>query len=446
MPHFGIDSYAANVLWLLELITFALSVFWRPAIGLYVLVPLLPLQTLRYRLHGYFLGDQVVDVLLLGCMIGLKLKKQHIFMRTPLTALLFVYMGFTYLSLVRGSFFLNGPLPLWFNDPRLSEWKNNVVDLALIFFVTVSAIRTKRQMGIMVLAMSVGFLLVAKGFHNTIGDRDFSAFSYDLRDSGPLGWAGVNGLAAFAAQVSVFIAGLFLLEKKTLRKMAYLAVISAGVYCLIFALSRGGYAAFLIALIYLGFTRSRILLVGTAVFLLSWQTLVPAAVRERISMTKDDEGQLDHSAAARVSLWQEAMGVFQADPIFGTGFNTYAYGSHVGGYGDTHNLFVKILVETGLSGLLLFLALLRKLFHIGWRLYRTATDSFLKSVGLGLSAMMVAVFVGNLFGDRWMYFQITGYTYAAAALAANALRLAEDSRTADTTLPESVEALEIQPA
>jgi O-antigen ligase len=135
---------------------------------------------------------------------------------------------------------------------------------------------------------------------------------------------------------------------------------------------------------------------------------------------------MDHSAASRLSLWEEAMQVFQADPIFGTGFNTYAYGSHVGGYGDTHNVFVKVLVETGLVGLLLFLAIFFKLFKVGFRLYRTATDSFFKSIGLGFSALMITAFIANLFGDRWMYFEITGYTFAFAALAVRAQQMTDE--------------------
>jgi O-antigen ligase len=340
---------------------------------------------------------------------------------------LWIYIAFTYISLVRGSFFLGRGLPLWFDDLRLSEWKNYVVDLSLMFFLTVSTIRTRRQMGILLVAMCLGSLLVTKSFHSTIQSRDFSAFSDSLREEGPLGFAGVNGLAAFAAQVSIFVTGLFLAERRSFARLGYLGVIAANVYCLIYALSRGGYAAFLAGILYLGVVRSRLLLVGLALFLLGWQGLVPPAVRERIYMTQDEQGEVEHSAAVRFSLWDEALQVFQADPVFGTGFNTYEYGSHVEGFGDTHNVFVKVLVETGVTGLVIFLAIFGELFQIGYRLYRTASDSFFKSIGLGLSGLMVAALFANFFGDRWMYFQITGYTYAFAALAVRAQQLSEES-------------------
>ena len=426
--HLGLEGVVPTTLWLAEILFFFLSIFKEPTLGLYLLVPLLPLETVRYRLHGYFLGAQFVDVLLLGVILGLMRQGRAMLSKTPLNALLFVYIAYTYLSLVRGSYFLDIGLPLWFSDPRLSDWKNFVIDLSIIFFVTTSAIRTKRQMGFLLLTMCFGALLVTKNFHNTIADRDYSSFSYSLRDSGTLGGAGVNGLAAFEAQISVLLIGLVLVERKVLARFGYLAVIGGSIYCLLFALSRGGYAALLIGMSYLGIVRNRLLLVGVVGFLLVWQSFVPAAVRERVYMTEEN-GVVDHSAEARLSLWDEAMGVFKADPVFGTGFNTYKYESHVGGYGDTHNLFIKVLVETGLCGLLLFLAIFYKLFQIGFRLHRTASDPFLKSIGLGFSGLMLTALVANFFGDRWMYFQITGYTFAFAALAVRAQQLTDEDGT-----------------
>ena len=125
----------------------------------------------------------------------------------------------------------------------------------------------------------------------------------------------------------------------------------------------------------------------------------------------------------------------KADPIFGTGFNTYSYGEHIGGYGDTHNLYVKVLVETGLAGLILFLSILYRLYKLGFQLYQTGSDSFLMSLGLGFAGLMVTAVMANLFGDRWMYFQITGYTYAFAALTVRGLELSAEPDSERTNEP-----------
>src|SRR5438477_6942244 len=160
--HLGLEGIVPTTLWIAEFVFFFLSIFWRPSAGLYLAIPLMPLQTVRYKLHGYFLGEQFTDLLLLGVILGLRRQGRPIFAKTPLNTLLFIYIIFTYFSMVRGSFFLGMDLPLWFSDPRVSDWKNYVVDLALIFFVTVSAIRTKKEMGWLIVAMCLGSLLVAK--------------------------------------------------------------------------------------------------------------------------------------------------------------------------------------------------------------------------------------------------------------------------------------------
>lgn len=429
--HTGLEGIVPNLLWIVEISFFFLSIFKEPALGIYVLIPLLPLESVRYRLHGYILGAQYVDVLLLGVILGLRRRGLPVFPETPIRKLLFLYIAFTYLAMVRGSFFLDTSLPIWFSDRRVSDWKNAVVDLSLMFLVSTSAIRTMKQMKYLLTAMCVGVLLLVKNFHGEMADRDFSSFSYNLRDAGAMGGAGVNGLAAFAAQVAVFLVALYLFEKRPIRKVALLAPIVGSMYCVLFALSRGAYAALLIGLIFLGIVRSRLLLLAVAIFLVTWQSVVPTAVRERIFMTKDASGEIDHSAEARLDLWEEAMQAFQSNPIFGEGFNTYAYRSHVGGYGDSHNLYVKALVETGVIGLLLLVAIFGKLLQMGYRLFRSATDPFLKAVGLGFAGLMLAVLLGNFFGDRWMYFQITGYTYAFAAMVVRAQAMTDEGSQED---------------
>src|SRR5208283_1728487 len=154
------------------------------------------------------------------------------------------------------------------------------------------------------------------------------------------------------------------------------------------------------------------LLVLLALFLVTWTSLVPLAVQQRVYMTYDqNSGELDHSAAVRVSLWEEAKPVFDSNPVFGSGFDTYAYTGHLNGYRDSHNLFVKVLVETGVVGFLLFLSILAKSFRVGYRLFRQAQDDFLASLGLGLSVWVVCAAVANLFGDRWTFLQVNGFMW-----------------------------------
>src|SRR5438876_9431686 len=114
---------------------------------------------------------------------------------------------------------------------------------------------------------------------------------------------------------------------------------------------------------------------------MSWQSHVPNAVKQRVAITYQEGEGLDSSAEEGVTIWEDAVHVFNEDPILGTGFNTYAYMGRVGGYTDTHNYYLKILIETGLVGLLIFLWLLGVACKVSWRLFSMANGPFRRVLG-----------------------------------------------------------------
>jgi O-antigen ligase len=251
-----------------------------------------------------------------------------------------------------------------------------------------------------------------------------------------MGYAGVNGLAAFEAQAAAFLLAMAFLEKRFWYRIGYLSLAVYSVLCLMYSLSRGAYAAFLAAWIFLGAVKQRTLLVLLALFVMVWTTVVPNAVVMRVQMTKDQDGRIDHSSELRIALWEDAMQLIRDNPITGTGFNTYAYMHRVGTYADTHNYYIKVLVETGVVGLLLFVWLLTKSMRRGWVLFRRASDPFFRGLGLGLMGWVTACAVSNGFGDRWTYLQIQGFFWVLAALVARGWMLHEESASEDASLVE----------
>jgi len=428
MIHFGLESYIPYVLYCMGLVAFLLSVLWRPIVGIYYLIPLIPLQTLRYHMIGLPLGQSVVDITLLGVVLGLAMGQGSIIQRTPWNLLLAVYAGFTFVSLCMGSSYLHASLPFSLSDPRLSDWKNYMV-MPAILFVVAAAVKERQDMKVVVLLMCAATLMLDRSFWDTVSGRDFSSFSYDLRDEGGMGYAGVNGLAVFEAQISAFLVALASGEKTRLRKLGYIGLAVFSALCLMYSLSREGYLALLVGCLFLGLAKERKLLIGLAIFACTWTSLVPGAVKQRVLMTYDQsEGKLDHSAQVRVDLWEEAQQIFESSPLIGVGFDTYAYTEHVHNYKDSHNIYVKILTETGIVGVLLFLCLLGKGFATGFRLFRRARDPFLSSLGLGLAAWVVCAAIANFFGDRWTFLQVNGYMWVIAGMVVRGLML-EESRS-----------------
>ena len=206
--------------------------------------------------------------------------------------------------------------------------------------------------------------------------------------------------------------------------MCYVLV-AATVFATMYTFSRGGYLAVLMAVFVLALLKDRKLLIVLGVFLVTWEGVVPTAVRERVTMTQDSNGQLEDSARERVELWQNAEDAFARSPILGNGFATFQYGQHVDALKDTHNWYVKVLVETGLVGFVFALLLLWQMVALPWRLFRQSKDPLYEGLGLGLLLAVSACMVANLFGDRWTYVEITGILWILVGATLRALQLNE---------------------
>jgi O-antigen ligase len=427
--NFGLEGYVGYGLYAAAVLAFLLSVFRRPVIGLYFLVPLLPLQTIRYRLNSLPLGESVVYIILIGVFLGLLRKGSPIVTGSAWAKLLCVYVIFTLVSLWTGAFYLGFPPPLP-GDQRFKDWLAYMT-MPAIFFAAAAAVESVREMKIIVLLMCLATLQLDRSFYNSVRGRDFSSYSEDLRQTmsagGSMGYAGVNGLAAFEAQAATFLLAMAAFEKRVAVKLAYSGLAFYSALCLMYSLSRGGYVAFVAGWLFIGLMKQRTLLVAMGLFILTWTAVVPNAVVERVEMTKSRDGQLDHSAELRVAIWEDAVGIIRDNAWFGTGFNTYPYMGRVGSYQDTHNYYLEVLVETGAAGMLLFLCLLFGSAWKGWRLSRRAADPLIRGLGLGLSGWVVASAAANAFGDRWTYLQIQGFFWVIAGLVTRGLAM-EDSR------------------
>jgi putative inorganic carbon (hco3(-)) transporter len=407
------SSIAGKALLLYGVVVFSVvaSLLWKSEIGLYLLAFLLPLQTTRYHLHGLPFGGNVVDILLLSCLVGAVLRPQTPLARNPKVLGFLGFMAvFYYLSLWRGAFFLGGILPLWINDPRLVDYKNIMV-MPMLTVAAIVTLRTRKQFAIILLLCCAASAIVDYSYFKSAAGRDFTHYSEDTRDAGPLGYAGENGLASYQVEITLCLLPLLMVPRRPMIKMALALLLVANIWCLLFSYSREAYLALAVGLLLLAVVRMRWLLIPLLLLGFTWEALLPDAVQERIGMTysQEDEGhaaKLDSSAQERVSLWTDAMTMVHENPVLGSGFLTYSYMNRVGSYRDTHNFYLKMMVETGIPGLILFIVLLFLFFREGYVLFRNASDPFLSLLGLGFAALMLGAIIVNFFGDRWLFIQV----------------------------------------
>jgi putative inorganic carbon (hco3(-)) transporter len=424
----GLGHYIPLVAYLGFWIICLISLTWRPLFGLYYLIPFVPYRSMRDHFNDYFLGENLLTILVLCVIVGAILRGK----RPPRSSLYltWVVMGaYLYLSMWIGTMAGIAPPPMWLSDINFVTWKDYML-IPMIFLAGGLAIEDRNAVKTVIVITGISLLFIDRACILESMFRSWTNFDESKRDGGPLAF-GSNQTAAFLAQSALFFWGFVqFIEKKKLKLLSY-SLIGVTLFATMYTFSRAGYLAVLLGVFVLGCLKDKRLLVGLAVFLLTWQTIVPTAVHQRINMTTNESGQLESSAQSRVDLWRESEQAILANPIFGSGFATFQLVQHVHGLRDSHNWFVKVAVETGMIGVLLTAFLLGQLFLLAWRLYRRSDDALYNGLGLGLFIAMCACTIANCFGDRWTYVEITGPLWLLAGAAARSLQL-----TAEEINPE----------
>ena len=256
--------------------------------------------------------------------------------------------------------------------------------------------------------------------------RSWGSLDESKRDPGPLAY-GANQLGAFLSQFAVFFWGVGQYIKRRKAKLIFYGLVSLTALTDMYTFSRGAYLALVASAIVLGLLKDRKLLVLIAIFLFTWQTIVPAAVTERVSMTKSSDGKLEASAQERVDLWTQARDMFFSSPLVGTGFASFQYGEHTDNLKDTHNWYVKVLVETGIIGGVIALFLLGNMLAAGYGLFRQGRDPLYSGLGLGFLLAVCSCMIANFFGDRWTYIEVNGLLWILTGATLRARQLTDEA-------------------
>jgi hypothetical protein len=416
----GIGHYIPLAAYLGFWIMCLVSLAGRPLLGLYYMLPFLPYRLLRDHFIDYPLGANMMTILVLSVIVGALIHGK----RLPKSRLYIIWLVFgvyLYLSMWIGVALANAPAPLWLSDVNFVTWKDYMV-IPLVFVAAGLVIEDRKAIRNVVIITAISLLLIDRSCILESMSRSWTNFDESKRNGGPLAY-GSNQTAAFLAQFAMFFWGSVQFAKRIQIKLFGYLLVAITLFATMYTFSRGGYLAVLSSVLVLGLLKDRKLLLILGVFLLTWQTLVPTPVRERVNMTEDSNGQLEASAQERVDLWQNAEASILHSPIVGDGFATFQLGEHVDNLKDTHNWYIKVLVETGIIGLIIAVFLLQQLLAVSYSLFRGATDPLYQGLGLGLLLATCSCIVANFFGDRWTYLEITGLLWVLAGAAIRATQL-----------------------
>ncbi len=363
----------------------------------------------------------MLTILVIAVIVGAVLRGK----RRPKSNLYLIWLvigGYLYLSMWLGVALGNAPAPLWLLDVNFVTWKDYLM-IPLLFVAVSLVVEDRKAIKAVVLITAITLLFIDRSCILESMSRTWNTFDERKRSGGPLAF-GSNQTAAFLAQLSMFFWGFIEFVKRRTIKIVGYGLVVVTLFATMYTFSRGGYLAVLFSVFVLGLLKDRKLLIILGVFLVTWQAIVPAAVRERVTMTYNNDGELEKSAQERVDLWKESWASIVNSPILGNGYGTFQLKPHVDNLKDTHNWYIKVVVETGIVGLIMALALFQQILALCYRLFVHASDTLYRGLGLGLLLAICASVVANCFGDRWTYLEITGPVWILAGAAARAFHLA----------------------
>jgi len=205
-----------------------------------------------------------------------------------------------------------------------------------------------------------------------------------------------NTFGGYLLFLGAITAGLLLKSEDFRSKQLFIFLLLAIIPPLLFTQSRASYLGLLVTCFVLGMlTRHRIIITGFLALALFLSPLfLPQEVKDRILFTisqPEESGQirigeihLDTSTSARIASLKEIMQDWPKKPILGYGITGYKF---------LDSQYPKVLIETGIVGLIAFVYLLYSIFRLAIKNLIEVKSPYFKGLSLGF----LAGFIGLLF-------------------------------------------------
>lgn len=241
-----------------------------------------------------------------------------------------------------------------------------------------------------------------------------------------------NILAQYLELIIPLTLGLFWSTRDWLRKALLLGAASLMFLCLILTYSRAGWIAFALSIIVFSILRDRRILLVAGIAGLVGMYFLPGSVMERIASI----GNLSESSNTyRIFIWKASLKMIRDFWYCGVGLGVQAFAKIYNGFYiregvyafHTHNLYLQILIETGVLGITMFLACVYKAFKFGLNAMVRSDNNIDKTVIAGLLAGILALLLHGLTENSFYNFKIIFMFWFSISLIMTMRELGEDT-------------------
>ncbi|MBC8184492.1 O-antigen ligase family protein [candidate division KSB1 bacterium] len=422
----GVSEFIPPILYTISIIVIIATLAGKKEIGIYFFVFFLPIPNLLEWTEKFPIGKDLNDIVLFSLLIRWYIdsrKSVEPFMaKTPFNTPIFILIAWMVIEYIYGAFYLGIPMSPTPSDSRFMALKNYMT-APLIFFIIVNNVKDPKQIRTIIYIMLVSILFLNRNSINLMKGQDFSHYSNDLKVIGVGSSLSGNSLAVFYAMYTIVLASIAWHVKELWQKILFAVPTVLSYFSAMFLFSRSGYFAIAVTGAFWGIMKSRKILIILIIGVLIYKALLPNAVRERLEMTKSEEGY-DRTSEQRFGMWDIGFDIIKSNPLLGAGFEfTQQFNVQLEKYGERtwhsfHNSYVQQAVETGLVGLGLYLFLFFLAIMAGWKLYLISNNGLERGVGFGLIGTVLACMAGNFAGSYWNYLNLMGFYWVLIALVA----------------------------
>lgn len=229
--------------------------------------------------------------------------------------------------------------------------------------------------------------------------------------------------------------GLFLSVKGGFSKLGHLALTAAMSICMIYTYSRGNWIGLIAAIfMFIMFYDTRFVWLGVIAVFMAPLVLAPSVI-SRFTSIGDTA---DTSTSYRVYIWMGTIAMLRDYWLCGIGLGSdafnmiyphYSYAGIVAPH--SHNLYLQLITENGISGLIVFLILIFAYYRMVITKITKLKRAVPKAVITALAAGVFGYLVQGMFDNVWYNYRVFFMFFAVLALTAAAVNTSKGVKAND---------------
>ncbi len=435
-----IHNSAVSIFYLLALVLAAaifVLILRYPRVGLYLLIFNLPLNRYipLFGVGGETFSISVNEVLMLFLLLSLGIKKlsqgRLTVPNSKLNRPILLLVSFTAISLVKafGELALADYAKCWLFFFLWAEY-------FLIIFLILDLIHSDREIKVILSLLIVaamitvvsaiyqqltGAITIARALITESGKayyRTASTFGFFSNDYG-----------AYLLVILSILLNLFLSGNKQLKRISLICILPT-FYAFFYTFSRGGLVALVVMLIFLLILRKnqrkRLLIMSLAFGIIAAVIFTPVFLRwsQQTYLVKGGQFYFKKNISERLAQWDASLDQIKQHPLLGKGFHTYHFRelNYRSEYGlvdyiqHAHNIYLRLLIESGLLGFIPFVALIVIIYRHAFKVLKRPASEELRWLAYVSLTAVTGFLVGSTMESLFTVGRVTGPMFVLIGL------------------------------